>query len=202
MVDEHLTTRQAQYLLQKWKDEAAQTYVAKAGDTMSGKLILGAGLAITSGARETSPSFLLSMDSFADGGTVKYVRTSDMASAIGIGEVSVHNGNSTNVSTAKDTTLCNSGALSSGTYILKARAQFAANTSGRRTIFLSTSSTGSFIDRYTRVQVAPAPSTYTEIELTSITTISSETTYYLRAYQNSGSTLAVTGGIEYVKIRN
>lgn len=121
--------------------------------------------------------------------------------ALGMGTVQVKNGNSTNVATATDTTLCNSGSLSAGTYIIKARVQFAASSSGRRVIFLSTSSTGSFVDRYTRLIVAPSPSSYTEVELTYLTTITSATTYYLRAYQNSGSTLACTGGIEYVKLR-
>lgn len=149
-----------------------------------------------------SPDYFITMDSFGDGGALHYTRTSSIPDAIGLGEVSVHNGSATNVSTATDTTLCNSGSLSAGTYIIKAVVQFAANTSGRRVIFLTKSSTGGNIDRYTLMQSAPSPSNTTYVELTYITTISSTTTYYLRAYQNSGSTLSCLGGIEYVKLHN
>lgn len=201
MANEYLTVKQAQYQYEKLKQESGGDYVAKSGDTMTGKLILSGGLAITSAPRDTAPSFLLTLhEPFADGGTVGWVAKADVPSSIGMGTVSTHNGSSTNVSTATDTTLCNSGSLSAGTYILKAVVQFAASSSGRRVIFLTTSSTGANIDRYTITQSAAAPSGATYVELVHLITITSATTYYLRAYQNSGSTLSCSGGIEYVKL--
>lgn len=170
-----------------------------------GKVSANKGIAIKypSGSGQTSPPYFVCLkDQDSEGAwNFGFVTRANMPAAIGMGTVSVHNGSTVNVTNGADTTLCNSGSLSAGTYILKACVQFAASASGRRVIFLSKSNTGSFIDRYTRVTQPPAPSSYTEIELTYITTITSATTYYLRAYQNSGSTLSCTGGIEYVKLR-
>lgn len=170
-----------------------------------GKVSANKGIAIKypAGSGQTSPPYFVCLkDQDSEGAwNFGFVTRANMPAAIGMGKVSVNNGSTVNVTNGADTTLCNSGSLSAGTYILKAIVQFAASASGRRVIFLSTSNTGGFIDRYTRVIQAPAPSSYTEIELTYITTITSATTYYLRCYQNSGSTLSCTGGIEYVKLR-
>jgi hypothetical protein len=122
-------------------------------------------------------------------------------SALGLNDTThAVNGSATSVQTAKDTTLCNTGSLPAGQYIIVAEASFAANTSGRRVIFLTNSSTGENLNRFTILQQAPSPSSTTILSLTYLARLSSATTFYLRAYQNSGSTLSVTGGIDYIRL--
>ena len=104
-----------------------------------------------------------------------------------------------NVSSATDTTLCNSGSLSAGTYIIMFRASFASNNSGRRAIFLATSNSGSTYNG-ANVTTAPANGSATQIEGVKIVTLTSATTFYLRAYQNAGSSLSTTGRMEILKI--
>lgn len=104
-----------------------------------------------------------------------------------------------NVNTATDTTLCNSGSLSAGTYIIMFRASFASNSSGRRAIYLATSTSGSTTGS-ANVTTAPANGAATQLEGVKIVTLTSATTYYLRAYQNSGSKLSTTGHMEILRI--
>ena len=167
----------------------------------SGKLVSNKGFAIKSAPKDTSPDYFLTLhESFANGGTVGWIAKADMSSAIGMGTAAEHNGSSTSVPNATDTTLCNSGSLSAGTYLLQCVAQFAASSSGRRVLFLTTSSTGSNINRYTQIIGAPSPSNYTQMSFTYPVTITATTTFYLRAYQNSGGAINVTGGIRVLKI--
>ena len=198
MANQYLTVQQAQYLLEKWKSETVQ----KSGDTMTGKLILDAGLALGTAPKDTAPNFFLTLhESFADGGTVGWIAKTDMLSALGIGNSATDkNGSATNVSNNTDTTIGNTGALSAGTYILHAKCQFPTNTTGYRMLYLATSSTGGFIDRYARVIQAPASGTYTEIDLTYLTTISSNTTFYVRVKHTANTTLSCVGGIQFIKI--
>ena len=104
-----------------------------------------------------------------------------------------------NVSSATDTTLCNSGSLSAGTYIIMFRASFASNSSGRRAIFLATSNSGSTYEG-ANVTTAPANGAATQLEGVKIVTLTSATTFYLRAYHNAGSSLSTTGRMEILKI--
>ncbi len=111
------------------------------------------------------------------------------------------NGSAITSTTAQDTTLCNTGSLASGYhYIILAEATFAANANGRRVIFLSTSSTGANVDRYCYRTQAPVSSVQTCIQLVYLCHPANDTTYYLRAYQNSGGNLSVTGGIRVFKL--
>lgn len=52
--------------------------------TISAKKTFSGGLAITSGAENTSMPFFLGIDAYADGGTVKYITASKVAAAIGV----------------------------------------------------------------------------------------------------------------------
>lgn len=106
---------------------------------------------------------------------------------------------SVSVSSATDTTLCNSGSLSAGTYIIMFRASFASNSSGRRAIFLATSNSGSTYEG-ANVTTAPANGAATQLEGVKIVTLTSATTFYLRAYHNAGSSLSTTGRMEILKI--
>lgn len=203
MANEFLTVRQAQYLLEKWKSEADDTYVAKAGDTMTGELVLGGGLGITSASASTAPPYFLCLTNApSSGGDVGYVTKANMLSAIGgvscgLGSVTPANVSCAN---ATDTTLCNTGALTAGLYILQGIGYFTTtSTTGRRALFFATTNTGSAPDRFSQIWVPPASGAGTRIEIVTILRIASTTTYYLRAYQNSGSAMNVQGGIRYLK---
>lgn len=79
------------------KTESDDRYVNVAGDTMTGKLTLNAGLAIKSGSGQTSPPFFLCLnESYADGGNVGYVTKANMVSAIGAAAAS-HNHSASNI---------------------------------------------------------------------------------------------------------
>jgi hypothetical protein len=112
------------------------------------------------------------------------------------------NGSATSVPTAKDTTLCNTGSLEAGYhYVILAEASFPSNSTGRRVIFLASSNTGSSIDRFCKRTQPAVSGDVTQIQLVYLCHPSSATTYYLRAYQNSGSSQNVTGGIRVFKFK-
>ena len=110
---------------------------------------------------------------------------------------------STAVSTTNntDTTLCNTGSLDPGTYILKGIANFDSNATGHRRLFFATSDTGSAADRFARVYAAAASDSATIVQVEYMATITEATTFYLRARQTSGGTLSVDqGGIQVIKL--
>ena len=114
---------------------------------------------------------------------------------------SVNSSAAVSLTNATDTDLINTGSLAAGTYIIKATASFANNATGRRALFLSTSSGGSAVNRYARVVAPPASGDATRMQLTYLCTISSATTFYLRGYQNSGAALDVSEcGFQILKI--
>lgn len=100
------------------------------------------------------------------------------------------NFNTVAVSSNKSTTIGNTGSLT-GRYLCIATACFATNTSGRRAIWISTTNTGNPYSRYSRVMHAPASGDVTHLQFVLLITCNN-TTLYLRAYQNSGSSLNVT----------
>lgn len=102
---------------------------------------------------------------------------------------------------ATDTTLCNSGSLAAGTYVLIGTASFASSATGRRALFLSTSSTGGVINRWARTTVPPTSGGVTQVQVVMLANFTSATTVYLRAYQNSGGALNITdAGIQFIKL--
>lgn len=115
---------------------------------------------------------------------------------------SSNNPNAVNVATGTDTTVANTGTLTRGTYLLLGEATFASNATGRRVLFFSTTTNGSAVDRYAQVTHQAANGATTQIQLFYITRITSNTTYYLRAYQASGSTLSTTAGIRALKLHS
>lgn len=200
MANEFLTVKQAQYLLEKWKADAVQ----KSGDTMTGRLILSGGLSVTNAIHNTDPPYYLGLnEAFTDGGRVSWSSRSDVRAAFGIDdEAHWSNGSSHSVASGTDHTICNTGSLSAGTYLIIPNAQFAANSSGRRVLFLATSNSGSNISRNSKIQCAPAPGSTTELIFPYLTSITSSTTYYIRAYQNSGGNLNINGGVVWVKLHS
>ena len=100
-----------------------------------------------------------------------------------------------------DTTLCNTGSLDPGTYILKGIANFESNSTGHRRLFFATSDSGSAVDRFARVYAAAASDSATIVQVEYMATITEATTFYLRARQTSGGTLSVDqGGIQVIKL--
>ena len=104
------------------------------------------------------------------------------------------------IANATDTTIINTGAKSAGTYLLIVHASFEVNATGRRRIFVSTTTNGNEVDRYSQILIPAAPGAATEMTFAVVHTITSNTTWYLRVYQNSGGALNVNGGIRVVKI--
>ena len=81
-------------------------------------------------------------------------------------------------------------------------AEWRSNSStGYRDICLSTTSQGAKIDKYCESTVAPS-SAYDRQIFTYTTHITSNTTFYLTAQQNSGSSISTLGGIRALRIGN
>jgi hypothetical protein len=80
--------------------------------------------------------------------------------------------------------------LEAGTWIIVARGRFSANATGYRHINISTTSA----DNGVHIQVPAVSGAVTQLSVTRIVSISSTTTFYMNAYQNSGSTLTMAAG--------
>lgn len=92
-----------------------------------------------------------------------------------------------------------------GTYLILVDGYFAANATGRRVMLFNTVSTaqstenpidGSVIDSRAAVNGVA-----TRLKFSTIKTFSSSTTWYLKAYQNSGSPLNFTSSYSYLRIK-
>lgn len=90
--------------------------------------------------------------------------------------------------------------LSAGTYIIHAHGAFANNATGFRAIAINNAGNTSQMDRFSLSRQAPANGENTELNLTKIQPVSASTTYYLNAYQSSGASMSVTGGIRAIRI--
>ncbi len=80
--------------------------------------------------------------------------------------------------------------LEAGTWIIVARGRFSANATGYRHINISTTSA----DNGVHIQVPAVSGAVTQLSVTRIVSITSTTTFYMNAYQNSGSTLTMAAG--------
>ena len=116
----------------------------------------------------------------------------------GIGAI-VSNDLSSDVSIPTSTyTSILSVSLTPGTWIIIARCHFTTNTNGVRRLYLSPTSSGEGWD-----VSYPSGDAQLKYEVTRVVKIQSNTTYYLRAWQNSGSALTCQSGrasIEAVRI--
>lgn len=105
---------------------------------------------------------------------------------------------STAVSVADSTwTTVGSVALAAGVWVLVGHANFGSNATGRRAIALTTAtdSAGSAAEQRQGFTSQPATSgSGTGVNGMRIVNITSATTFYLNAYQNSGAALSVSGG--------
>lgn len=166
MANQYLTVQQAQYLLQKLKDELTVTIDAALDNTsenpVQNKVITNALTAI-----QNDPVDVTGSESAASG-------------------------------TA--TTICLTAQYGAGVYLVSAYASFPASSSGRRHMHLATTTTGSALDEWAETTVAPSPTQPTVIQVNNIIKRTSTGRWYLRAYQNSGSTQTVSGGIRVLKL--
>jgi len=97
----------------------------------------------------------------------------------------------------------NSITLAKGTWIVFGTVEFASNASGRRQANISTSSGGfgDSVRRETGAQCAPMSGSTTNLQVQAIVSPSSSTTYYLNAYQSSGSSLTTYGFLRALRIK-
>lgn len=91
--------------------------------------------------------------------------------------------------------------FSRGIWLLSAFVQFASNTSGRRSAVLSTSQDdGTSIRNMSSDNQTPVNGAITLCRFVDVLQIPTQTTYYLNAYQNSGSSLTTYGRMTAIKI--
>ena len=166
MANEYLTVKQAQYLLQKLKDELTIT-IDDALDNTSENPVQNKVITNALTAMQNEP-----------------VDVSDSVSA----------------ASGSDATICYTAQYGAGIYLVSAYASFPASSSGRRHIHISTTNTGSALDNWSQLTLAPSNAQPTIMQLTAIYKRTSTGRWYLRAYQNSGSSQTVSGGIRVLKL--
>lgn len=94
-----------------------------------------------------------------------------------------------------------SRSLAAGTWLVIGSAEFATNATGRRAIQLATTTTGDAIQLTARDVQSPVSGAVTLCNFTTIIQPTATTTYYLNAYQNSGSALNVTPQLQCIRIK-
>ena len=108
-------------------------------------------------------------------------------------------GSSTTVTTGTGTQV-NKITLSAGTWVVFLDVRFGSNANGYRQGTFSTTSGTTNVNMFISNIVPAVNGTNTHVYWTSIVSPSASTTYYLNAYQNSGSSLATYGHIRAIKI--
>ena len=107
---------------------------------------------------------------------------------------------SESAASGSDVTVCNTAQYGAGVYLVSAYVSFPASSSGRRHIHLATTNTGSALDNWSQLTLAPSNAQPTVMNMTGIYKRTSTGRWYLRAYQNSGSSQTVSGGIRVLKL--
>lgn len=93
-----------------------------------------------------------------------------------------------------------SSALSAGTYLIVALGYFPSNSTGRRAIRVSTTASGSGINYFLTKSSPAINGAVTYVEAVGMVALSTSTTLYLQAYQNSGGDMSVQGRLQYIKL--
>lgn len=170
MVDDHLTVRQAQFLLEKLKGEVTVT-VDSAMSTTSENPVQNK--VITSAINDAVDAL-----------------TNDPVDVTG----------SVSAASASDATICNTAQYGEGVYLVSAYVSFPASSTGRRHMHLATTTSGSALDNWSQLTLAPSNAQPTVMQLTGVYKRTSTGRWYLRCYQNSGSAQTVSGGIRVLKL--
>ena len=142
-------------------------------------------------------------DTFANNGQISYMTVSEFNALIHVGTVKTTD-ISSNVSVATSTNKSiGSISLEAGNWLVFYGLVFAGNSSGIRCAFMyTTADAGANAQWYreTCVQLPPAGSSNTYLRGAFIAQPSSTTSYYLTAWQNSGSAINCTGNIQAMRI--
>lgn len=107
---------------------------------------------------------------------------------------------SVSAASASDTTICSTAQYGAGVYLVSAYVRFPASSSGRRHMHIATTNTGSAVDDWSQLTLAPSNAQPTIMQLTTIQKRTSTGRWYLRAYHNIGSAQTVSGGIRVLKL--
>ncbi len=91
--------------------------------------------------------------------------------------------------------------LSAGVWVIDGNAEFPQHNTGRRLLLISATANSSSGDDESRIVIDAVQGSVTRPHTSTIRQISSQTTFYLTAWQNSGSELSVTPNMRAVRIR-
>lgn len=105
--------------------------------------------------------------------------------------VSVPTGTNTNVG---------SFTLSAGTWMCLISGRFGANNYNNRKVYLSDTSGGSDLGIDAQIAKDAVPSRQTYIQFLYYTTVTANTTFYIVAWQNSGSAINFTPRVKYMRL--
>lgn len=125
----------------------------------------------------------------------------DTLTAPNIGAITTADG-TVSVASGTGTAIC-SVTLDPGTYIIEGNLAYQTNATGRRIATLSVTAgnaTSASILSQTGVEVPATGGGYTALHTTWMTKRTAQTTVYLNAYQDSGSTISATGYIRAMRI--
>lgn len=128
--------------------------------------------------------------------TTQFVTTAVSALKKSVTEKTI---SSTSTANATDVTIGNTGSLAAGTYAITYQAWWNSNATGRRSVYLATSTSGSEWEG-TRLTFAPPTSGGLSVRGFILVTLTAATTLYMRTYQNSGSALNAGGRFEILKL--
>lgn len=121
--------------------------------------------------------------------------------ALGVnGTVTVKSASSVSVASSTYVAITNSGSLSAGTYVVRYFIEYPTNATGRRITIVGTSSASSSAFNYMVDSRNAVSGGATRANGFGVFTITSATTLYLNAWQNSGSALSCNGRMEILKI--
>ena len=109
---------------------------------------------------------------------------------------------SVSAASGSDTTICLTAQYGAGVYLVSAYVRFPASSSGRRHMHIATTNTGSAVDDWSQLTLAPSNTQPTIMQLTTIQKRTSTGRWYLRAYHNIGSAQTVSGGIRVLKLHD
>lgn len=109
---------------------------------------------------------------------------------------------SVSAASASDATICLSAQYDAGVYLVSVYVSFPASSAGRRHIHIAATTSGSAIDNWSQLTLAPSNAQPTIMQLTTIQHRTGTGRWYLRCYQNSGSNQTVSGGIRVLKLHD
>lgn len=90
--------------------------------------------------------------------------------------------------------------LEAGAYLIILCTEFSSNSTGRRYVCISDSNTGGAINNTLRAYAAAVNGGITSTRIVALMRPSADTTYYIRGYQNSGSSLTVSNRLTAIKL--